>query len=628
MSYLGVAVVVSVLGVSVSAQKGNQTTDRISNPYNQITPQPKAAGPTINDGTLLPKVDAASSSNWVLHSLDVGNGRYSTLDQINTSNVKSIAARWLFHTGVVKSGFNDVPIVVDGVMYVTDGQGSAYALNAATGIRIWKYDVSNLIAGGEFGITNRGCVYGDGVIYVAAGPAVFAIDAKTGQGIESFGPNGEAQVLKAALQDKYPDLSAPISLGYALTMAPQYYNGVIYVGATLSERHIPGGIFMAIDAKTGKLLWKFNTVPQGPEDEGWEIAKDTWVGGVRNGGGLWETPAIDPALGTIYIAVANPSPDLDGSARRGINLFTNSIVALNLATGKLQWYFQQVHHDLWDYDSAASPILFEFQKNGQTVRAVAEASKSGVLTILDRATGKPINPIVEAPVPTATDVPGDEVWPTQPQPMTASGKPMAGVVPLHPINIPPEFQSRVVPFYTPLRVNDLLISAPGTLGGSNFAPASYSPQTGLIYVTGVDNPVSFKVRPVGATVMPGQSSLIRDSVGPTGRTPTGYVSAYDPATNELVWQVMTPGLTQSGVVVTQGNLVFVGDGLGFFYAFDARTGAQLYQFNTGSGISAAPMVYQINGEEFVAVATGGSIRQGASNISLGDTIIAFTLPKQ
>jgi glucose dehydrogenase len=178
------------------------------------------------------------------------------------------------------------------------------------------------------------------------------------------------------------------------------YKGVLYIGSTRSESHIPGGHVLAIDAKTGKVLWQFNTVPQDERDRGWDVAGPTWVGGERNGGGIWETPAIDPELGLVYVAVGNPFGD--STKRTGINLFTDSILALSLDTGDLKWYFQQTHHDVWDYDSGGPPILFDMQVRGQRVRAVAEASKNGYLYILNRETGRPIHPIKETPVPIET----------------------------------------------------------------------------------------------------------------------------------------------------------------------------------------------------------------------------------
>src|SRR5438128_10076332 len=378
--------------------------------------------------------------NWALHNLDLAGTRYSPMDQINKSNVKSLAPRWLFQHGVIDGVSNQTtPIVVDGVMYVTDSRGSVYAVNASNGHHLWTYDVTSLIGGGAregYVFRNRGVTYADGVVYAAAGSFLFALDAKTGKPISTFGKDGQAAVILDVLKQRYPDVKSAISLGYWFTTAPQVYNGVLYIGSTRSESHIPGGHVLAVNAKTGKVLWHFNTVPQDEKDQGWEIAGPTWVGGERNGGGIWETPSIDPDLGLLYVAVGNPFGD--STKRIGTNLFTDSIIALTLGSGTLKWHFQQTHHDVWDYDSANQPILFDMEVRGQKVKALAEASKNGYLYILNRETGKPVHPIVETPVPTTAPRPGDQPWPTQPIPQTAAGKPMVPVSPVEPIDIAPE----------------------------------------------------------------------------------------------------------------------------------------------------------------------------------------------
>lgn len=270
----------------------------------------------------VPQVDPASSRGWPLHNLDLSNSRYSPLNQINASNIKSVAVRWLYHTR--NSG--STPIVVDGVMYVTTGD-SVVALDAATGRPVWSTNTAS---------SNRGAAYGDGKIYVAKDARVWALDAKTGKAVESFGDKGVSHALTEVLAARYRQLKKAADWGFYYNMAPQYHAGAVIVGTALSENHIPGGIVLAIDGRTGKLVWKFFGVPQGPEDEGWDVAKDTWAGGVRHGGGIWATPAVDPESGTLYMTIANPSPDQDGSARKGINLFTNAFVALDVKTGKLK----------------------------------------------------------------------------------------------------------------------------------------------------------------------------------------------------------------------------------------------------------------------------------------------------
>ena len=547
---------------------------------------------------------SGTTVNWPLHNLDPAGTRFVAMDQINRSNVKSLTPRWLFQYGIIDGVSNQTtPVVVDGIMYVTDPRGSVYALDAADGTLLWTYDVTNLIGGGRregYIFRNRGVCYSNGVIYTAAGSFLFALEAKTGKPLPGFGNNGKASVILDVIRERYPDVTAAISLGYWFTAAPQVYNGVIYVVTTRSESHIPGGHVLAVDAKTGKVLWHFNTIPQDEKDQGWETAGPTWVGGERNGGGIWETPSIDPELGLLYIAVGNPFGD--STKRAGINLFTSSILALTLDTGKLKWYFQQTHHDVWDYDSGNQPVLFDMQMRGQRVRALAEASKNGYLYILNRETGQPVHSVRETPVPTETPRSDEHPWPTQPIPYTAAGKPMAPVSPVLPTDIPPERVAtrKVVPHFTPLAPDQ--ISAPGTEGGANYGPIAFSRHTGLLYVNAVDSPLN------------------------SGRPAKGYFSAYDPATGELVWQKTFDGWGQAGSVVTAGGVTFVGSGsntAGYFFAFDANTGELLWKFNTGAGVFSSPSVYMVNGEEFVAVGSGGGERGRRG----GDLILSFALPK-
>jgi alcohol dehydrogenase (cytochrome c) len=437
------------------------------------------------------------------------------------------------------------------------------------------------------------------VIYTAAGSFLFALDAKTGKPIPTFGKDGQASVILDVVRQRYPEVTTAITLGYWFTTAPQFYNGVIYIGSTRSESHIPGGHVLAVDAKSGNVRWHFNTIPQDEKDQGWAIAGPTWVGGERNGGGIWETPSIDPELGRIYVAVGNPFGD--STKRIGTNLFTDSIIALTLADGHLEWHFQQTHHDLWDYDSGNQPVLFDMQVGGRPVRALAEASKNGYLYILNRETGQPVHPIKEMPVPTASTRAGEQAWPTQPMPFTARGEPMKPVSPIVAVDIPPERLATrtIVPQYTPPGPNQ--ISTPGTEGGANYGPIAYGKQTGWLYVAGVDNPLG------------------------GGRPARGSVSAFDPATGELVWQKSFDGHAQAGTVVTAGGVVFAGSGsntAGYFYAFDAKSGDELWKFNTGAGVFGSPSVYMVNGEEFVTVASGGGERGRRG----GDLILSFALP--
>ncbi|MDP6580528.1 MAG: PQQ-binding-like beta-propeller repeat protein, partial [Vicinamibacterales bacterium] len=374
----------------------------------------------------------AQDVDWRLHNLDLAGSRFAETDQITPDNVHLLTPRWLFQHGVIDGVSNQTtPVVVDGIMYVTDSRGSVYAVDAADGHHLWTYDVTELLGGGRregYVFRHRGVTYEDGVVYSAAGSFIFALDAKTGEPIAEFGDKGQASVILDVLRLRYPEVETAIAMGYWFTTAPQIYDGVLYVGSTRSESRIPGGHVLAVDAKTGEVLWHFNTIPQDENDQGWEVAGPTWIGGGRNGGGIWETPSIDPELGLLYIAVGNPFGD--STARTGSNLFTDSIVALSLENGQMRWYYQQVHHDVWDYDNGQQPILFDMEVDGEPVKALAQANKNSWLYILNRETGEPVHPIIETPVPTETTREGEQPYPTQPIPHKANGDRMEPVSPV------------------------------------------------------------------------------------------------------------------------------------------------------------------------------------------------------
>ncbi len=553
----------------------------------------------------------AQNVDWLLHNRDLAGSRFSELDQITPENVGTLTARWLFQHGVIDGVSNQTtPVIVDGTMYVTDSRGSVYAVDGADGHLLWTYDVTELLGGGRregYIFRHRGVTYENGIVYSAAGSFIFALDAKTGEPLEGFGENGQANVLLDVLRLRYPDVETAISMGYWFTSAPQIHNGVIYVGSTRSESRIPGGHVLAVDAMSGEIIWHFNTIPQDESDQGWDIAGPTWVGGGREGGGIWETPSIDPELGMVYVAVGNPFGD--STLRAGINLFTDAVLALSLEDGQLQWYYQLVHHDVWDYDNGSQPILFDMEVDGAPVKALAQANKNGWLYILNRETGEPVHPIIETAVSTETDDPDEQPWPTQPIPHKANGERMEPVSPVFPTDIQPEYLEgkTLVPQFTPRAQNQVF--APGTGGGASYAPMAYSSQTGLLYVNAIDRP----------------SGLNFDAGGTRGAR--GFVSAYDPTTGELVWRQIFEGYGQSGPVVTEGGLVFVGAGsniAGYFYAYDAATGEELWKFNTGAGVFAGPSVYMANGEQFVAVASGGGDRGRRG----GDLILSFALPER
>ena len=576
-----------------------------------------AQGQTTQAGTPPTIIATQSQTNWASHNLDPFNQRFSELDQINTSNVGQLERRWSFDvpTGVTRPQVT--PLVVDGLMYIHGGS-TILALNAETGETVWTLELEE-VRGGRV----RGPLYAGGNIYSYHGAHLVAADARTGELVETFGNGGVSPVIQMALQAKYPDVYPPDfnprSIGYQMMASPAYHNNTLYIGVAISEGHIPGGLMIAADATTSAIKWVFNTIPQRPQDEGWEVAAPTWGYGKRVGGGIWTQPAIDTELGMVYFNAANPGPAYDGSARVGANLFTNSTIALDLETGALRWHYQTIHHDLWDWDNITGPTLFDVtDTNGETIKGVAAAGKNCLLYLWDRETGEPINPMVETLVETETNVPGEVVYPTQPIPYNARGVPLTPFCATYLDLGDPELQAKARPMYQPYSTDEHFIVAHG---GSSFGSPSFSPRTGLLYITGKNAGVSLLVKPVGDTLeaaptcvghMGNYSEIDRIEAYP--RTMT--VTAYEPASGEDVWQRVLPAVTfgaSSGSLATAGDLVFQGTEDGGFYALNAETGGQLFHHQAPRTVQSSPMTYEVNGTQYVTVT--------ATN-----TILTFALP--
>ena len=568
----------------------------------------------IVTGAFAPAVAQQPSADWASQNIDLDNSRYAPLDQIDTGNVDRLTLRWSFETGPADNIAQATPLVVDGVMYL-HSRATLFALNATTGEELWT---ATLDEGPEAAGPVRGPTFADGRIYAYRGADLYAMDADTGIPVASFGNRGVLPVVTEALHRKYPDTFPPnldpVSIGYRITTPPAYHDGTLYVAAALSEGHIPGGLVIATDADTGEITWVFNTVPQGPQDDGWEIARDTWGTGARAGGGIWTQPAIDPDLGLLYVNAGNPSPDYDGSARVGKNLFSNSTIALDLETGALRWYYQAVHHDLWDWDHVTGPVLFDVTADdGTPINGIAAAGKNCLFYMWDRETGEPLHAMVETVVPTETDVPGEQVWPTQPIPYNARGVPMTPLCATFIELADPALASRSSQLYAPYWVSKAVIVPHG---GSSFGSPAFSPRTGLVYVTGKSGAIALVVNPVGDTLEPGPDARGHtDSFSDLDRISEDYppsvtVSAYDPVTGEQAWQQVLPARSSigaSGNMVTAGNLVFQGVEDGGFYALDAETGEELFRFDAPRPIRASPLTYQVNGTQYVTVVATNTV---------------------
>ena len=525
---------------------------------------------------------------------DWSNSRYSTLTQITPANVKNLKGAWVIHLGSglgAKYSLEATPIVKDGVMYVTSGNDDVFALDAKTGALIWEHksgidqNISTVCCGWD----NRGVALGDGKVFLGYLDGRFtALDEKTGKLV------WQTQIAK--WQD-----------GYSITTAPTYYNGVVYTGISGGDRSARGKL-TALDAKTGKELWHFWTAA-GPGERG----ADTWPSPndpdqvkahayEHGGANVWQAPAIDPELGLIYFSTGQPGPDAVGlgAKRPGDNLFSSSMIALHL-DGTYAWHFQMVHHDLWDFDCPSPVLLFDQIYDGVKRKGIAEACKTGWIYILDRSNGKPLIGIDEKPVeqdrrvasaPTQPIPRGDPLIPQCPQPLAGwTSKCIFGVIYDMPI-----------------------LMSPGGNGGTNWAPMAYSPQTGFFYVTAADRPQSRILRQLGKSVGP-----------PIGARYSGTLSAVDSRTNKIVWQKKLPySIGQgSGALATASGLVFHGEPGGNFQAYDARNGELLWQWQTGAGADAPAITYEIDGQQYVAIAAGGVAIQTTSANS--DMIWGFSL---
>ncbi|HAJ75108.1 MAG TPA: hypothetical protein DCM64_01500 [Gammaproteobacteria bacterium] len=555
----------------------------------------------------------SDSYDWPSQNLNIHNSRYAELEQINRSNVARLAEQWTYSPGPQDDITQVTPLVVDGVMYL-HSRLNMFALDARTGEELWRRPLDAGPAGGPV----RGSTYAEGRVYAYRGADLYAFDASNGEALRSFGEAGVLKVVAEALHHQYPDVYPtnmdPVTIGYRLTTPPSIHDDKMYVAAALSEGHIPGGLVIKIDALSGVVEWVFNTIPQTPGDSGWEIASETWGTGQRAGGGVWTPPAIDAVAGLVYVNAGNPSPDYDGSARVGANLFTNATIALDMNSGELAWYFQAVHHDLWDWDHVTGPLLFDVTNDaGELIRGVAAGGKNCLFYLWDRVSGAPLFPMVETAVPTATDVPGEVVYPTQPIPHTARGIPMDPLCATFIEFSDPELAARSKQLYTPYSVTEPYIVSHG---GSSFGSASFSPQTELVYITGKNGAISLNVEPLGDSLRPGpggqghdENFSVLDRIS-EDYTPALTVSAYRPADGEQVWQAELPAQSSigaSGNLVTAGNLVFQGIEDGGFYALDAENGETLFRFQTPRQIRASPLSYAVEGKQYVTVVSTNTV---------------------
>jgi len=517
---------------------------------------------------------AGGDGNNFLHTNgDYAQSRFFPNKQINVSNVSKLRPAWVFQTEV-KDTMETSPIVVNGVMYVTTAFDHVYALDARTGEELWHYKQKlGPITTYCCGPNNRGVAVLEDMVYLATLDAkLVALDAKTGK-----------QVWETQVADP--------ELGYSETMAPTAVKGKILVGTNGGEYGIRGFV-KAFDAKTGKNLWTFNTVPENSvgvwattdatgrdmhRDIAAEKAAFAKVGDPYKtlGGGVWQNPAVDLESNRIYFVVGNPSPDLDGSLRPGDNLYTDSLVSVDLDTGKYVCHFQYIAHDVWDLDAVSPPAIVKVaDKDGKMVKGVIHGGKTGHIYVHDAKDCSLIR-FSEAMVPQ------ENMW-----------------------VLPTKDGARMLP---------------GANGGVEWSPLATNPSLGLAYAINLHQPMTYHVEssayPAGKLWLGGAFKII-----PTEEQ-WGNVTAVDYNTGKIKWQVKTQQPMIGGILATAGGLVFTGESNGQFEAFDAETGAALWKFQAGAGVNAPPSSYSVDGKQYVVVAAGGNAQVDSKR---GNSIIAFT----
>jgi glucose dehydrogenase len=521
----------------------------------------------------------ADPHQWPDYGRDYTNQRWSPLTQITARNVGQLRLAWVNHSGIPHASETN-PVVVDGVMYFSTALNHVLAVDARTGVKKWEYvhDYHGRTVADCCSTNNKGvAVYGGRVFMATVDARLVALDARDGSLLWETRVGDNEQ-------------------GYHMTGAPTVVGGRVITGVSGGEQGCRCYLD-AYDAATGKRIWRWYSIPS-PEDGGWwgrwraaddwgmsfhrDIARekadsakyaDAWKHG---GGPVWHHPAYDPELGWLFVNVGNAAPDNDGTVRPGDNLYTSSIVALDVRTGQLKWYFQEVSHDRWDYDATTPPVLVDVpNEHGQMVRAVAEAGKDGFVYVVERATGKPI-------------------------------RKSAPVTPLLNYMAPPDTAGTVV--------------APGPLGGSDWSPTAFSPQTGYLYVDANYLPFEYWLQHEPLQV-PAQWWGGTTAAQPTGGY--GVVCAVDLATGRVAWQARLAKPIIAGLLATAGGVVFTGSSDQHVLAFDARTGQQLWSYPTDAGVNAPPITYEIDGVQYVAIAATGL---QTLNTPRGDEMLAFALP--
>ena len=624
---------------------------------------------------------AGQEGDWPAYGRDAGGERFSPLDGIHRDNVTSLDVAWTFRTGDAyqpkdsrPTAFEATPLHVDGTLYLSTPLGRVVALDPVTGRQRWAFDAKVPRDKGYGDFASRGVSTwargGERRIVVATVDArLIALDAKTGRPVRAFGDRGTVDLRKGLR-------IAPRGFAdYEVTSPPAVVGNTIVVGSGVADNEStlqPSGEVRGFDALTGRLIWSWDPIPQDRS----AVGANTWRNGsaARTGAAnAWSVVVADPARNLVFVPTSSPSPDYYGGERLGDNLFSDSVVALRADTGARVWHFQTVHHDLWDYDVASPPILFDWRKDGRVVAAVGVASKTGHLFVLDRATGTPLIPVEERAVP-KSDVAGEEASPTQPFPSAPPSLARTTLKAADAWGITDDDRAwcratmgalRSDGFFTPPSLQGTLV-VPGNVGGMAWGGIAHDRLNDLLIMP-VNN-IAAEVRLIPRTKVDAERAagrlsggfeyapqhstpyavirrlLVGPSTGlPCTPPPWGTLAAVSAATGAIAWQVplgRLPGTEKAdageqwgsialgGPIATAGGLVFTAGTLEpAIYAFDSRTGRQLWKGTLPTSARSTPMTYLgRDGRQYVVIAAGG---HGVSiGPPLGDYLVAFAIPRR
>ena len=599
----------------------------------------------------------SAQADWPNFGNDPGGTKYSTLKQITPQNVNKLVRAWTYDTGDVGGGFRGwqvTPLVINGVMYFSTMGGNLVALNAETGAELWKFAGSTVTPNGRFAA--RGISYWPGdaqappaIVAATTNGILIQVDCKTGHLANRFGRDWVVD-LRKGIAEKYGNT-------YPMAAMPAIYKNLAIILPMTGEQGrygIPGDP-RAFDLRTGEEVWRFHTVPRPGEPGFGTWGPDGWQD--RRGPGGWVPMTVDTANGLVFIPLGNATDQNFGGSRPGDDLYATSLIALEAETGKLKWYYQLTHHDIFDWDVNAPPTLIEVNKDGKRVPAIAQSTKQGLMFIFNRLTGEPVFGAEERPVP-PTDAPGDKAAPTQPFPLKPPPISRVAMTREEVSKISPETEKtckaqydkavNAGPYTPYLMVPSIVF--PSSEGGGSWSGASYDPTLGYIFVNTRSLGTVAQLQPsLSSGLLPSYAKRkipFDDQDGyPCSAPPWGELMAIDANTADIVWRVplgeykelTAKGIPKTGTpnaggpIITAGGVLFIGSTVDFqFRAFDPKTGKELWSTKLENNAVATPVTYQgKNGKQYVATAAGGGLDnfvKPAPAAPGGVFLVAFTLP--